>query len=279
MSNRAPEPLVIIDTDLSRAWSRLLVHVLDHAGKEVSPLTLSLSGFGLNGEITEDARLRTALDVALAETKHWDVETVAFTIFPQRYWKLAGGDRAKLFTIYRDAFPRIRAMNPRANGRGLYFERMMMYGRGPCDGNQLEFILSQYNGRDGVRRSMLQAGVFDPGRDHVPDAQLGFPCLQQVSFLPTQGGLVVNAFYATQQIYDKAYGNYLGLVQLGAFMAHEMKLTLARVNVTVGVAKLERVGKSDQRLAPLMDIARACAAASPTPLNDSVQRQPAPAAA
>lgn len=279
MSNRAPEPLVIIDTDLSRPWSRLLVHVLDHAGKEVSPLTLSLSGFGPNGEIAEDARLRTALDTALAETKHWDVETVAFTIFPLRYWKLAGGDRAKLFTIYRDAFPRIRAMNPRANGRGLYFERMMMYGRGPCDGNQLEFILSQYNGRDGVRRSMLLAGVFDPGRDHVPDAQLGFPCLQQVSFVPTQAGLVVNAFYATQQIYDKAYGNYLGLVHLGAFMAHEMNLTLARVNVTVGVAKLERVGKFDQRLAPLVDIARACAAASSTPLNEHAHRQPTPAAA
>lgn len=279
MSSRAPEPLVIIDTDLSRAWSRLLVHVLDHAGKEVSPLTLSLSGFGPNGEIAENACVRAALDAALAETKHWDVETVAFTIFPQRYWKLAGGDRAKLFTIYRDAFPRIRAMNPRANGRGLYFERMMMYGRGPCDGNQLEFILSQYNGRDGVRRSMLQAGVFDPGRDHVPDAQLGFPCLQQVSFVPTQAGLIVNAFYATQQIYDKAYGNYLGLVQLGAFMAHEMKLTLARVNVTVGVAKLERVGKFDQRLVPLVNTARACAAASPTPLNEHAHRQPAPAAA
>jgi hypothetical protein len=279
MSSSAPEPLVIIDTDLSRAWSRLLVHVLDHAGKEVSPLTLSLSGFSPNGEISEDARLRAALDAALVETKHWDVETVAFTIFPQRYWQLAGGDRAKLFTIYRDAFPRIRAMNPRANGRGLYFERMVMYGRGPCDGNQLEFILSQYNGRDGVRRSMLQAGVFDPGRDHVPDAQLGFPCLQQVSFVPTQAGLVVNAFYATQQIYDKAYGNYLGLVQLGAFMAHEMDLTLARVNVTVGVAKLERVGKSDQRLMSLVEAARACVAATRAPLSEQARRLPTPAAA
>ena len=107
-------------------------------------------------------------------------------------------------------------------GRGLYFERMVMYGRGPCDGNQLEWILSQFGSRKGVRRSMLQAATFDPGRDHVASAQLGFPCLDHVSFVPTRAGLVVNATYATQQVFDKAYGNYLGLTRLGAFMAKEM---------------------------------------------------------
>jgi hypothetical protein len=148
-------------------------------------------------------------------------------------------------------------MNKKANGRGLYFERMVMYGRGPCDGNQLEWILSQYGSRSGVRRSMLQATTFDPGRDHVASAQLGFPCLQQVSFEPTATGLVVNAFYATQQIFDKAYGNYLGLAQLGAFMAHEMDMPLARLNVMVGVAKLERITKSDPDFAPLVAAAEA----------------------
>src|SRR6202789_1508278 len=181
---KAPmEPLLIEDDNLSRAWGRAFLHMLDNPGTEISPLVVSISGFDADNQAIESADIRAALDAVFTEMGNWDVETVAFTIFPQRYWQLAGGDRAKLFTIYRDAFPRIRAMNPRANGRGLYFERMMMYGRGPCEGNPLEFILSQYNSRDGVRRSMLQAGVFDPGRDHVPDAQLGFPCLQQVSFV------------------------------------------------------------------------------------------------
>ena len=104
---------------------------------------------------------------------------------------------------------------------------------------------------------MLQATTFDPGRDHDATAQLGFPCLQQVSFEPTGAGLVVNAFYATQQIFDKAYGNYLGLAQLGTFMAHEMDMPLARLNVMVGIAKLERITKSDADLAPLVAAARA----------------------
>ena len=201
--------------------------------------------------------MRQALDQLLKRKDRYSVENVAFTIFPQRYWEMSRGDRNRLFEQYRKTFPRLQAMNRKANSCGLYFERMMMYGRGPCNGNQLEWILSQYNSRKGVRRSMLQATTFDPGRDHVTSAQLGFPCLQQVSFEPTPVGLVTNAFYATQQIFDKAYGNYLGLSQLGAVMAHEMGIRLARLNVMVGVAKLDRINKSDPSLIPLVAAARA----------------------
>ena len=62
----------------------------------------------------------------------------------------------------------------------------------------------------------------------------------------------------------KAYGNYLGIAQLGAFMAHEMKTKLLRMNVVVGVAKFERISKSDPDLQPLIAAARA---------SLSVQRQ------
>ncbi len=253
----APEPVMISDSNLSRAWSRLLLTVLGGAGTEVSPLILSVSGFDETVNVPEDPAVRQAVDELLKRKGRLTVEDVAFTIFPQRLWEMSRGDRTRLFTLYRATFPRWQAMNRKANGRGLYFERMIMYGRGPCDGNQLEWILSQYGSRAGVRRSMLQATTFDPGRDHVASAQLGFPCLQQVSFEPTAAGLVVNAFYATQQIFDKAYGNYLGLAQLGAFMAHEMDMPLARVNVMVGVAKLERITKSDPDFAPLVAAAQA----------------------
>jgi len=86
----------------------------------------------------------------------------------------------------------------------------------------------------------------------VADAQLQFPCLQHVSFEPTKEGLVINAFYATQQLFVKAYGNYVGLTQLGAFMAHEMQMKLIRMNVIIGVAKFERISKSDPALATLL---------------------------
>jgi hypothetical protein len=252
----AKEPFMINDNNLSRAWSRVLLTILDGAGTEVSPLVMSVTGFDEKGMVPEDQTLRQALDQLLQRKDRLSVENVAFTIFPQRLWEMSRGDRSRLFTLYRATFPRWQAMNRKDNGRGLYFERMVMYGRGPNDGNQLEWILSQYNSRAGVRRSMFQATTFDPGRDHVASAQLGFPCLQQVSFEPTALGLVVNAFYATQQIFDKAYGNYLGLAQLGAFMAHEMKMPLTRLNVMVGVAKLERITKRDPDFLALVAAAK-----------------------
>jgi len=262
----ASAPLLIDAPNISEAYAKLLLHILEHPGNEVAPLVLTVDGFDDGHAVPEDQGVRTALDALLVSKGKLDVEDVAFTIFPQRLWIMAQGDRAKLFDYYRMAFPAYRAWNKKANGRGLYFERLMMYGRGPCDGNQLEWILNQHESRSGVRRSMFQATTFDPARDHDATAQLGFPCLQHVSFVPTDAGLVANAFYATQQLFDKAYGNYLGLAQLAAFMAHEMKIRLARLNVTVGVAKLERITKTDPALDPLIAAAKACPSA-PAPAS------------
>jgi len=256
-------PLLIDEPNLSKAWARAALHVIDGAGQEVSPLILSVTGFDDNGVPNEDPAVRQALDALLIAKGKRNVEDVAFTIFPQRLWQVAQGDRARLFEYYGYSFPRYQAMNPSDNKRGLYFERLVSYGRGPCNGNQLEWILSQFNGREGVRRSMFQASIFDPERDHKANAQLQFPCLQHVSFEPTSAGLVVNAFYATQQLFVKAYGNYLGIAQLGAFMAHEMNMKLARMNVIIGVAKFEKITKSDPELAPLLEAARACLATAP----------------
>ncbi|MDO9306585.1 MAG: thymidylate synthase [Mesorhizobium sp.] len=265
-NSHADEPTIIADTNLSRAWARLLLRIFDSGRTEISPLTFSLAGFDADGGIAEIAGVRESLDRTLKLKKKISVETVAFTIFPDRLWKIARGDRKRLFSLYAGAFPRYVAMNRAANGRGLYFERMTNFSKEvPCDGNQLEFILSSYNERAGVRDTMLQVSIFDPARDHIRMARVGFPCLQHVSFVPTKEGLAVNAFYATQYVFDKAYGNYLGLARLGAFMAHELNLPLARLNVTVGVANLDGVRKSDATLAPLIAAARAAVAPAAPP--------------
>ena len=66
---------------------------------------------------------------------------------------------------------------------------------------------------------------------------------------------MTNAFYATQQLFNKAYGNYLGLAQLGRFLATECGMVPVRLNVYVGVAKLEGIAKTDARLVALVDAA------------------------
>jgi len=93
MSELTPEPILISDTNLSRAWARAMLSVLDNPGTEISPLILSLTGFDAKGHPAEDVNVRTELDAALANLEFWDIETVAFTIFPQQYWRMCGGDR------------------------------------------------------------------------------------------------------------------------------------------------------------------------------------------
>lgn len=249
----ADVPEVIEGTNLSWVWAEAIRKIRGKRGHTLSPLIISIHGFDAAGYPHEDPATRQDLDALLAAKDEWDIETVAFTIFPERLCQIAGGDRTKLFDIYRRAFPKYQSMNRQLNGKGLYFERLTMFGRGPCNGNQLEFIIAQFSSRGGVRDSMLQASIFDPARDHSSSAQLGFPCLQHVSFVPTKDGLVTNAFYATQQLFNKAYGNYLGLAQLGRFVARECGMKPARLNVYIGVAKLERIAKTDARLVAIVD--------------------------
>jgi hypothetical protein len=251
----ADAPILIEGTNLSWVWAEAVRKIQGKRGHTLSPLVISIHDYDAAGNPHEDPAMRQDLDTLLAAENEWDIETVAFTIFPERLWRIAGGDRAKLFDIYRRAFPKYQAMNRQLNGRGLYFERLTMFPGAPCNGNQLEFIIRQYSGRKGMRDSMLQASVFDPERDHSSSARLGFPCLQHVSFVPTRDGLVTNAFYATQQLFNKGYGNYLGLAQLGRFVAKECGMVPARLNVYVGVAKPERIAKTDARLVALVDAA------------------------
>lgn len=251
MSSSAP--LLIDETNLSHAWGRIFLQIINNPGKEISPLVVSLTGFS-NGIPDEDQAIQDALDYCLATNDKQKVHTVANTIFPSSFWR--NHDRKQLFEKYLKALPRIKAHAKSKNRRGLYFERLISFGLGPQNGNQLEHIISEYKSRPGVRKTMFQASVFDPSRDHVRDAQLPFPCLQHVSFVPQNNDktLTINAFYATQQIFEKAYGNYLGLCRLGNFMAHEMGLTFERMNCFIGVVKLDTIAKSDKSLTMLKNV-------------------------
>lgn len=242
---------VVDEPNLSLAWAQAFARVTNAPGKEVAPMLVSFAGVS-GDEPDEDPNLRAALDRTLAESGMQGSHTVANTIFPQLLWRRADGDRAKLYADYVANVPSYVAMSPK-NRRGLYFARLVAFdldpktgersGRMPVggaleDGNQLEFIIQQC--RPGVRRSMFQASVFDPTRDHSASARLGFPCLQHLTFVPRfgSGTLQINAFYATQYVFERAYGNFLGLARLGIFVAKAVGLALERVNCFVGVEQL-----------------------------------------
>ena len=286
-------PVLISDTNLSVAWSRVLLHVIEGRGTtEIEPLVLSIGDLD-GAEPPEVTAVRTALDGALRANNEFAVNTVANTIFPRSVWRRSRGDRHAFFRIYVENLPRYAAIEG-LNRKGTYFSRLVAFDTDartgervlhraaalPMDGNQLENVINTLT-EDRIRRdSALQASIFDAARDHSAAAYQSFPCMQHVTFLRTtdRRSLVLNAFYATQQIVRKAYGNFLGLCRLGQFVATESGLTFDRLNVYVGSEKLGGLGRQSltrgtAALAPLLAAARAAVIA-----GNGAPPAPAPAA-
>lgn len=245
----------IEDENLSVAWARAVRPMLARGGPgEIAPMIVAVTGFD-DGVPREDVGVRRALDKMLVDVDMQPSHTVANTLFPESLWNRAQ-PRAMLFDRYRSALPRLRKASTK-NTHGLYFERMITGGP-ETHPNQLDFIIETYTKRKGARRSGLQVGVFDPKIDQTPAAQLGFPCLQHVTFAPTRmepnrKGLCVNGFYATQYAFERAYGNYLGLCRLGRFVAQELGVPLVRMTCFTGILLHEdKVKASD--VAPLAQV-------------------------
>lgn len=240
----------IEERNLSAAWGKALRLVSQPGQSEVLPLIVSITGFDSTGNVLEDLNFRNVLDTVLLGAGLQRVQTVASTIFPSSMWN-PEQPRAQLFDRYKKMIPRLKKVTPR-NNLGLYFQRMI--AGGPQDSlNQLEYVLNHYLSRKGVRRSALQIAIFDPIKDHTAAPYLKFPCLQHVTFAPSaNGGLSVNAFYATHYMVERAYGNYLGLCRLGQFVAHELGLKLERVTCYAGIAQRETTVSKTQ-LKPVFD--------------------------
>lgn len=235
-----PEAL-IEEASLSQGWVTVLTRITNGRGFEMSPLVLSLTGFD------ESKRVRSQLDKALSNEGLDPVDTVAGTIFPMGIYQISK-DRFQLYDEYKKVIPRIRKVDNR-NSRGTYFERLIAYeGNNNERINQIEFIIQSLLADTNKRRSKLQASTFDPRVDHMDTPYQGFPCLQHVTFCVSEnGGLVMNSFYAMQYLFQRAYGNWLGLINLGKFVALEAGLELEHFNCFVGVEKLDNMTKEKAR--------------------------------
>lgn len=218
---------------------------MPHQSK-LTPLVVTVSSFR-DGVPEEIPTIRQILDETLQEHEESTIETVANTIFPQSLWNRAL-PREALFERYRRLIPRLRKKSA-SNRNGLYFQRLIAFGEE--ERNQLDFIIETYL-RGNHRQSALQASIFDPIQDHTHQRQRGFPCLQQIAFTTINNEFLgITGFYATQYLFEKAYGNYLGLCRLGCFVAEELGLKLNRMTCIATVGELGDalpVGKAQQLL-------------------------------
>ena len=250
-------PIIFANSDLAVAWGRLFQHVMEPRRRDLRPIVVSIGP--LEGHPpTENAVIRQALDQALAKTKRYPVDVTALTIFPHKSWVRLGQPNCSVFSnrCIKRLLPRLRALD-RRNQYGTYFERMMAF-TGTRGGvaktvNQLEHIIELLNKPRRRRESALQISCFDPAKDHTGQPVRGFPCLQQVGISRDDGDhFSINAFYPTQFVFDRAYGNYLGLCQLGDFISHETGLKFSHLNCFISRPERGNVRKTD--LTGLLDL-------------------------
>ena len=238
----------ICAASLDEAWLKAVQLAVNSQAHEISPLTVRFGTAEYNSTPLGQ-ELRAALNEVLETSSCATIETVANTLFPESLWN-PSRPREYLFNRYARILPILRRDS--RNRRGLYFERLISYPgtRETTGKNQLDHIIQTFTSGN-HRRSALQASVFYPPTDLNHARQQGFPCLQQLAFGHNRdrGTLTITGFYAMQYLFERAYGNYLGLARIGKFMAHEMKLQLEQVICFAGVAKLEI---SPRQLQPLL---------------------------
>lgn len=249
-------PLIVEEDNLSVAWAVTFLRAMEPGTKGLAPLVINLTGFR-DDDPQEMPAIRDPLDATLKRLKWslpdkkgqhlYSTHSNANLICPYHWYERGGCSRQAFFRKFLEFYPGLRRHN-RLNRNGTYFGRMVAYGSGPEGGNQLEHIIKNFRERGVKRRTAMVAQVFDPSHDHTAEPRRGFPCLNKVTFAPLgRGKLSVVADYPTQFLFERAYGNYLGLCRLGKFMAHELKLELTQFTCTVGVAVLGGVPKQHLR--------------------------------
>lgn len=207
MSNRIG--LSIESDNLSYAWAKAFLTITQRGVSKLIPLTVTLTDL-VDGKPQENAKVRTMLDETLEGLGLDSCESVSETTFPDSMWnpKL---ERDELFSRFNKISPALREVDKR-NSNGMYFQRMIAFG--PKKINQLDHIIRTYRGNN-HRPTALQAAIFSPETDHTNQVRRPFPCLDHVAFTKVgDDGLHVTGYYTAQNLFEKAYGNYLGLCSL-----------------------------------------------------------------
>jgi hypothetical protein len=235
---------VVADDNISRAW----LEALSRLAQEPDGKAIHLAVCVRDPQGPEDKAIRGALDSFIAKARErrprlWPVNTVANTIFPAAFYQPDGEDpRARLYELHGKAQ---RIQDRMGRDSENYFNRLVAYPVADSEPfNQLEYIVDRLinqrkprkGGRGGALSSAYEAGLTAPNgadlRVQAPGQDrntMGFPCLSHISFTLEHDRLNLAALYRNQYFVARAYGNYLGLARIGAFVAREVGVELGEI--------------------------------------------------
>jgi hypothetical protein len=187
----------------------------------------------------DDQAFRSLVDGFLESVGKPPVSTVVNTIFPE-----SAADRisepARLAEYYRGRYDRIRKFP--GNHFGTYFGRLVELSDGEEREDQLTQLVhklrtEQERASGGPYSSRYELNIYRHERDATRPQ--GFPCLSFCSFHLVDGRLHLAAHYRNHYLIERAYGNYLGLGKLQAYVAKACKLDVGELLIVSGHATVD----------------------------------------
>jgi hypothetical protein len=179
-------------------------------------------------------------------------------IFPYTQWRSKSWHIDELTEWYLNEFmPRLKGVSSK-HGK-TYFHRLVSYtGVKRTEtpdltpvvvvnqlANVIQFCKDAARRNSHFRESGLQMAIFDPAKDLTASSRSNFPCLHQIGLsFDSNGALQLSAFYPTQFVVERALGNYLGLCQLGLFIASELDIPFAELTCFVATPKRGNFNKT-----------------------------------
>jgi hypothetical protein len=202
---------------------------------------------------SDDPGFRAELDRIRIARGLWSLETVANTLFPATLAARCAGP-SDLAERYRRMYSTLKRYP--GNHRGTYFGRLVSYPaasgqeidqlstvinrlRTQASGNktaaayEIDIVETSDESDENSRELLVHAA----GKDN---SYRGFPCLSHISFqLDREGRVHAAALYRSHYMFERAYGNYLGLGWLLSYIAREAELACGTLTVVAGHARLD----------------------------------------
>jgi thymidylate synthase len=168
-----------------------------------------------------------------------DIDTTRNTIFPAAFARRLSGPE-ELASYYQKRYNRDGIMGFRGNERGTYFGRIVAYPRTDGSiGDQLTDTvrkLRQELAGSAPKSSRYEINIYNERLDHNP---MSFPCLAHLSLHLHRQQLHLQAVYRNETLVSRAYGNYLGLAQLAAYVSRSVGILPGELLVTAGHIELD----------------------------------------
>ena len=207
------EPRVIKATDVVEAWKAATQLLVDDGDRFNLAVHITAPTNLVEADVGSFCHRRVSPDITKS------VYDVANTIFPAES-ALHTGALAVFFAHYCKAYERGQKRHPTA--WGTYYLRLTSFGK--SRENQIQKILHALTSWKSRPRAAFVVHLSSTDLDN-PRA-LGAPCWQYAQFIRNDDNtLSLVAVYRSQDFYQKALGNFVGLTRLLQFVCDHTGMT------------------------------------------------------